>query len=112
MCRTVLSRSLGETYIVYDNHGLVDGIECPIDETPLVSQIEYESYSFLCYACGTHYSYNLTADQLRKEAKSSAEAMERALREGYVLLKDVRKLEKIVEVARNNGVFTDDSQLR
>lgn len=97
----VRSPILKEDYLVGDNQPLVDAY-CPIEGTQLVFVREpHISGSYLCVACGASYRFGDKSSQsLNIQAREHARRLEEELEEGQVLLKDVMRQKRIIDVAR------------
>lgn len=99
----VFSPVFNKKYLVANNDKKVEGINCPIDGTQLISSVEDNSYAFDCLACGARYQWgDKDLDSLKQQAKFYIMGVSKRLAE---LKAEEGKLEVIVKAAKIGGVI-------
>lgn len=94
---------------VFDKHYLVEtntiitGTTCPIDDTPLISVIEYDFSSYSCEACGANYVWGVKdLQKIREQAQRYLSMQKKELTEKK---KEVATLERIIKTAESRGLL-------
>ena len=96
----IYSPKFEEWYYVADNES-VTKVCCPIDQTPLLSCIEYKSYLYSCRACGTTYPWGAQDRELAEVAEHHIKEMKKSYQQ---LRQETNRLKKIINIATQNNI--------
>ena len=101
----VQSLVLKKRFVVSTGSALED-VVCPIDETPLVSVIEYDFCEYYCPACETAYQWGVKdQSELENMARLAAKEMQKKYDAGNILLREVPKYEQLIATAKEKGLL-------
>lgn len=100
----VKSHSFKEKYVLKENQSIVQGIVCPIDITPLVSN-GLPEYS--CLACGAQYPKEVSNESIKEYASKYARDLEEKLRvtgKG-IKVEQIFRTIRIIDFAKKQGLI-------
>jgi hypothetical protein len=103
MAEDITSPDLGGKYLIADNRVLIEDTTCPIDGTNIIWVVEYDFSHYRCPACETIYQ-NKDPKNMQERAKKCMTELQGNIDNGNVTLSRLPRLERILEVARKNGV--------
>jgi len=97
MTTSIYSPGFEEIFCVPIDHPLVADLHCPIDDTPLVSSIEYDHLNYSCLACGAIYDPKKTGPlELQMAAKKHLDIVRQKIEINNTELKELDELKKII----------------
>jgi len=103
--RYVRSHSFRESYYLGEDQRIVEGMQCPIDLTPLISN---GSKSHSCLACGAPYPLNASVELIKEYASKYVRGLQKKLivTGQDIKVKQILHTIRIIEVAKKHGLIS------